>query len=72
MDLARKARAGDTPVGLVRQAYREGQETKICRLDDFDPAQADMLSLVIVGNASTRRIGGRMVTPRGYFGPMAS
>jgi len=67
INLAREIRAGDTPVGLVRQAYRDGQQTAVCRLEDFKPEQADMLSLVFVGNASTRRIGGRMVTPRGYF-----
>jgi precorrin-3B C17-methyltransferase len=60
------ARGGGVPVGLVRQAYRTGQAVSVCPLSAFDPEQADMLSLVIVGNASSRIAGGRMLTPRGY------
>ena len=35
-------------------------------LADLDPETVDMLSLVIVGSSTTRWIGDRMVTPRGY------
>ena len=31
-------------------------------------AQVDMLTLVLIGNRSSRVEGGRMVTPRGYPG----
>jgi cobalt-precorrin 5A hydrolase/precorrin-3B C17-methyltransferase len=68
LELIRKTRPAHTPVGLVRQAYRPGQETSAGSLGDFDPTRADMLSIVFVGNSSTRLIGNRMVTPRGYFG----
>ncbi|MCW2632562.1 MAG: precorrin-3B C17-methyltransferase, partial [Pseudonocardia sp.] len=33
---------------------------------DFDPADVDMLTTVIVGSSSTSIVAGRMVTPRGY------
>jgi precorrin-3B C17-methyltransferase len=72
MELIAPHRDAATPVGLVRSAYREGQAVSTCALAQFDPAQADMLSIVFVGNASTRLMGRRMVTPRGYlakYGP---
>ena len=72
MELIAPHRDAATPVGLVRSAYREGQAVSTCSLAQFDPAQADMLSIVFVGNASTRLMGRRMVTPRGYlakYGP---
>ncbi|MFV0348746.1 MAG: precorrin-3B C(17)-methyltransferase [Halodesulfovibrio sp.] len=56
-----------TPVGIVRQANRAEQAVITTTLADFDPAQVDMLSIIIIGNGSTRMIGGRMVTPRGYM-----
>jgi cobalt-precorrin 5A hydrolase/precorrin-3B C17-methyltransferase len=32
----------------------------------FDPAAADMRTLVIVGSSRSRLVAGRMVTPRDY------
>lgn len=55
-----------TPVGLVADASRPGQRAQISTLADFDPAQADMHTLVIVGASGTRVTGGAMITPRGY------
>jgi precorrin-3B C17-methyltransferase/cobalt-precorrin 5A hydrolase/precorrin-3B C17-methyltransferase len=54
-------------VGIVRQANRAEQAVITTTLSDFDPAVVDMLSIIIIGNGSTRMIGGRMVTPRGYM-----
>jgi precorrin-3B C17-methyltransferase len=59
-------RAGETPVGLVRNAYRDGQHVLVTTLDALLDHPIDMLSIVIVGNSSTRVVGTRMVTPRGY------
>ena len=36
-------------------------------MSTFDPAEVDMLSIVVIGNSATRLVGGRMVTPRGYM-----
>ena len=55
-----------TPVGIVRNALREGQESVITTLSSAGEADIDMMSVVIVGNSLTRIINGRMVTPRGY------
>jgi len=66
LDIVRQARGEAVPVGLVRQAFRAGQQVSVCPLGEFDPEAVDMLSLVIVGNRATRIAGGRMLTPRGY------
>ncbi len=59
-------RPPDTPVGLVRDASRPDEEVTVTTLARFDPAAADMLSVVLVGSASSRTVAGRFVTPRGY------
>jgi len=73
LELLAAHRSPDTPVGLVRQAFRQDQAVSVHRLADFDPSAVDMVSIVIVGNASSRIVGGRfggdrMLTPRGYAG----
>ena len=52
--------------GTVRNIGREGEETRICTLSELRGTQVDMFTTVFVGNRSTKRIGDRMVTPRGY------
>jgi len=61
-------RPGTTPVGLVKRAYRPGQEVVATTLAGLDPESVDMQSILVVGNAATRMAGGRMLTPRGYAG----
>lgn len=61
-----KGRSPMTPVGLVRQAGREGQRVWTTTLGELDPEQVDMLTILIIGNSQTRLIGGAMTTPRGY------
>lgn len=63
--LARHRPSG-TPVGAVRQAGRDGQRVWCAPLAEFDPADVDMLTTVIVGSSVTEMLAGRMVTPRGY------
>jgi precorrin-3B methylase len=54
-------------VGLVRNARREGESVSVSSLADLDLSRVDMLSILIVGNSTTRILGERMVTPRGYL-----
>lgn len=63
--------SAQTPAGLVRNAWREGQSAHLTTLGQLDPEAADMLSIVVVGNSQTRVAGGRMLTPRGYAGKYA-
>lgn len=60
-------RKGDTPVGYVRQAGREEQEVKITTLQDFDPEDVDMFTIVIIGNSQSFCWGDHFITPRGYY-----
>ncbi|WP_030419983.1 precorrin-3B C(17)-methyltransferase [Streptomyces sp. SCSIO 75703] len=55
-----------TPVGVVRNASRADESSRLTTLAGLDPATVDMMTVVTVGNTATRRIAGRMVTPRGY------
>ncbi len=61
------ARSGETPVGIVRNACREGEEVVVTTLTGLPEHEVDMTTIVIIGNASTYVDGtGKMVTPRGY------
>lgn len=55
-----------TPVGVVRNASRPDESARLTTLAALDPATVDMMTVVTVGNTATRRVAGRMVTPRGY------
>ena len=64
-------RSPQTPVVLARNVSRPGQTVRICTLEEFNPADADMRTLIIVGSSQTRTIsrphGGVWVyTPRRY------
>jgi precorrin-3B C17-methyltransferase len=63
--LARE-RPPQTPVGVVRAAYRDGQQVQIITLAELPEAPVDMLTLLVVGNSQTRVYDHKMVTPRGY------
>ena len=58
-------RAPETPVGIVRQAGRDGETTTVTTLADFDPEQADMFTVVLIGNSQSYAVGNTFVTPRG-------
>jgi adenosylcobyric acid synthase len=62
-----KSRPAATPVGIVRNACRDGEEKVVTSLGEMLGHEIDMFSIVIIGNSSTYidRCG-RMVTPRGY------
>ena len=59
-------KAEDTVCGTVSQIGREGEQMKLCTLEELQDIQADMFTTVFVGNSQTRVIDGHMVTPRGY------
>jgi adenosylcobyric acid synthase len=67
VEILLRHRDPQTPVGIVRNACREGEEVCLTTLDKLPEAEIDMFSLVIIGNSSTGIDDqGRMVTPRGY------
>lgn len=61
-----KHRSSSTPVGVVRQAGRNGEEATITTLKELLDCDVDMVTTIVVGSSTTRVVDGRMVTPRGY------
>lgn len=59
-------RSPETPVGLVKSAYRDRQEVTITSLADMLNHDIGMLTTVIIGNSSTFLYDEKMITPRGY------
>ena len=60
-------RPPDTPVGIVKDAYRPTQAVTLTDLASLRPEEVDMLTVVVVGSSQTKLVAGRMVTPRGYL-----
>ncbi|AEJ39556.1 precorrin-3B C17-methyltransferase [Sulfobacillus acidophilus TPY] len=59
-------RSPDTPVGLVKSAYRERQQVVRTTLGHMLDHEIGMLTTVIIGNSTTVYHGPLIVTPRGY------
>ena len=62
-------RAATTPVLIARSLGRDGETCRVTTLGALSEAEIDMLTIVIVGNSTTRVIAGdtpRLYTPRGY------
>ena len=66
VEIMLKYKSEDTVCGWVKNIGREGQEFRIVRLADLPAEPVDMFTTVFIGSKTTRVIGGRMVTPRGY------
>ncbi|MEM9037181.1 MAG: precorrin-3B C(17)-methyltransferase [Actinomycetota bacterium] len=65
-EILRLHRPGSTPVGIVVNATRPGEQVHLTTLAELDAARVDMFSIVVVGSSTTELRDGRMVTPRGY------
>ncbi len=66
-DIILTQRSPETPAGIVRNAYRDGQTVIVTTLGQLLDHEIDMTSIVLIGNASTFiDAAGRIVTPRGY------
>jgi cobalt-precorrin 5A hydrolase/precorrin-3B C17-methyltransferase len=63
-----EGRPAGTPVALARQLGRQGEAVQLHTLVDLPVEEVDMLTLVLIGNSTSRIQDGRMVTPRGYPG----
>lgn len=65
-DIMREFKGGDTPVGIVKNVGRDGEEKHIMTFDTMNFEIVDMTTMVIIGNKETYIDGDRMITPRGY------
>lgn len=61
-----KYRSPDTPVGLVKSAYRDSQNIVLTTLAEMLDHDIGMLTTVVVGNSSTFFYDNKIITPRGY------
>ena len=59
-------RRPDTPVAIVKSAYRPRQRVEFTTLEKMTECDIGMLSTVLIGNSNTFVRHGLMVTPRGY------
>ncbi|MER3448157.1 MAG: precorrin-3B C(17)-methyltransferase [Candidatus Dadabacteria bacterium] len=67
-DIFLRYRKPETPVAIVKGAYRETQQVVVTTLDKMLEHQdmLGMITTVIVGNSSTYNYKGMMINPRGY------
>lgn len=67
-DIFLKYRNPDTPVAIIKGAYRESQKYVVTTLKDMLDYgdMMGMITTVIVGNSSTYRYNNLMINPRGY------
>ncbi|MEG4066273.1 precorrin-3B C(17)-methyltransferase [Microcoleus sp. Pol11C2] len=71
IEILLQSRDANTPVILGRNLGRPGQSVRVCTLGEFQPEDADMRTLVIVGSSQTRIIPRKygdvwVYTPRRY------
>lgn len=59
-------RKESTPVGIVKNGYRENEEVIITSLGDLEKFLLDMNTVLIIGNSASKVINGKIVTSRGY------
>lgn len=65
-DLMLRYKSEDTVCGIVSNIGREGEAMTVMTLKELRNTEVDMFTTVFIGNSQTKKIGGRMVTPRGY------
>jgi cobalt-precorrin 5A hydrolase/precorrin-3B C17-methyltransferase len=61
-------RSPHTPVAIVHSAYRNDEKITLTTLEKLLDIEIDMLTVIIIGNQSTRIYENWMITPRGYLG----
>ena len=57
---------GDRPCGVAHSIGREGEWVEYITLSELRTADVDMFCTVFIGNAMTKMVAGKLVTPRGY------
>ncbi|GFO96038.1 precorrin-3B C(17)-methyltransferase [groundwater metagenome] len=68
IEIIQKYRKDETPVGIVKNATRDGETviaTTLGKIMEFNDA-IDMSTIVLIGNSESRLWNNRIITPRGY------
>ncbi|KGM98389.1 cobalt-precorrin-3B C(17)-methyltransferase [Clostridium novyi A str. 4552] len=66
LNIIKKYRNDNTPIGVVKNALREGQEITVTTMEKFNDDIVDMMSIVVVGNSKSYIKNNKFITPRGY------
>lgn len=66
IEIIKKYKSGKTPVSVVKNALRDGEEVLLYTLDSFVDTYVDMMSIVTIGNNQSYIKEGKFITPRGY------
>ena len=64
--LLEQGRSPETPVAIVKSAYRRRQRVVLTTLEHMLEHEVGMLTTILIGNSYTFFGAGRMITPRGY------
>jgi cobalt-precorrin 5A hydrolase/precorrin-3B C17-methyltransferase len=59
-------RSANTPVAICHSVTRDDEQITLTTLDQMLDYDIDMLTVIIIGNSSTRQYFNWMITPRGY------
>jgi precorrin-3B C17-methyltransferase len=68
IEIIRKYRSKDTPIGIVKNATREGEAviaTTLGKVMEYNN-EIDMSTLILIGNSESRLWNNKIITPRGY------
>ena len=65
-DILLRHKSPETVCGTVNNIGREGECAEVMTLAQLRDTKVDMFTTVFIGNAATKIIDGKMVTPRGY------
>lgn len=65
-ELVLQYKSPKTVCGIVSNIARDGENAMVMTLEELSKTQVDMFTTVFIGNAQTKIIDGKMVTPRGY------
>ena len=65
-DLVLEYQSPETVCGYVKNIGREGEEGHVLTLKELRDTKVDMFTTVWIGNSQTKKVGDKMVTPRGY------
>ncbi|MBV9673845.1 MAG: precorrin-3B C(17)-methyltransferase [Verrucomicrobia bacterium] len=68
LDVFLESKNPETWCAIVKNAYREGQSTAVCRLKELSERKFDMTTTIIIGNRYTEAKQQFIYTPRGYNG----
>ncbi len=65
-DILLKVCDGERVCGVAGAIGRDGESYQVMSLSELRDYQADMFTTVFIGSSGTRKVGDKMVTPRGY------